>query len=161
MPNAREMNFRSGEVKNGTFYLNMTVAGTMDVGGTIEPYKRKVEAVLDDRIVTAADNGTVFVDTQATGTVNFTLPVEPTAGMHFTFICGDADSEITITPDASASILAKESAAQDGGNAGLSAGDVLVNTDGSNVVGDAITLVALNSTTWYAISQIGLWEAAA
>lgn len=106
--------------------------------------------------VDAAESGKVYVQTRSSTTCTFTLPAAA-AGLTYTFVCGHADSEILINPQAGDAIVGKT----DGGAAGTgiapAAGTGIKNTAATNVVGDHCTLVALDTTTWYMTSVAGVW----
>jgi hypothetical protein len=122
-------------------------------GGAVRP----VEAIAGEtKVLTAAESGEVFVQTRSSTTVTFTLPAAA-AGLEYTFVCGHANSEILVTPAAGDAIVTKIHAAQDGTALAPAAGTGIKNTAATNVAGDAITLVALDDTTWYGTSIIGLW----
>jgi hypothetical protein len=145
-----------------TGFNKVRIAETLEVDGlatfeagiagpeTVEATTAETEAV------TAAESGKVFVQTRSSTTVTYTLPAA-TAGLTYTFVCGNAASEILITPATGDAIVTKIHAAQDGTALAPAAGTGIKNTAATNVAGDAITLVALDSTTWYGTSIVGLW----
>lgn len=141
---------------------NVTVGGTLAVTGATTFTAAStgpvpVEATTaDTEAVTAAESGKVFVQTRSSTTVTYTLPAAA-AGLTYTFVCGHADSEILITPATGDAIVTKIHAAQDGTALAPAAGTGIKNTAATNVAGDSITLVALDATTWYGTSIIGLW----
>ena len=108
------------------------------------------------KAVSAAESGTMFVNTQGASTTTFTLP-SAAAGLTYTFVESNASGEILITPASGDAIVGKIHAAQDGTAMAPAAGTGIKNTAATNVAGDSITLVALNDTTWYVVAQTGLW----
>jgi hypothetical protein len=106
--------------------------------------------------VDAAESGKVYVQTRSSTTVTFTLPAAA-AGLTYTFVCGNASSEILITPATGDAIVGKTSGADDGTGIAPAAGTGIKNTAATNVVGDHCTLVALDTTTWYMTSVAGVW----
>jgi len=108
------------------------------------------------KTLASSESGTVFVQTASSGTTTYTLPAA-TAGLEYTFVCGNASGEILITPATGDAIVTKIHSAQDGTALAPAAGTGIKNTAATNVAGDSITLVALDTTTWYGTSIIGLW----
>jgi hypothetical protein len=106
--------------------------------------------------VGAADTGKMYVDTLGSGTSTFTLPAAA-AGLEYTFVCGNASGEILITPAAGDAIVCKAAPHTDATAVAPAAGTGIKNTAATNVVGDRITLRAVDATTWYATSQAGTW----
>ncbi|HJQ07993.1 MAG TPA: hypothetical protein VJ836_00765 [Candidatus Saccharimonadales bacterium] len=106
--------------------------------------------------VSASESGKVYVQTRSSTTCTFTLPAAA-AGLTYTFVCGHADSEILITPQAGDAIVGKTHAAENGTGIAPAAGTGIKNTAATNVVGDHCTLVALDATTWYMTSVAGVW----
>lgn len=102
-----------------------------------------VHAASPVAVSATADNNKVFTNTGAAGAITFNLPAA-VAGLTYTFYVQNANNLII---DAAAGdtirILALVSAA--GGNVS------------SVTVGSAVTLVAINSTEWVAISALGTW----
>lgn len=133
---------------------DLAVTGTTTTtGGVTKP----VAAITDETEgVSASESGKVFVQTRSSTTVTFTLPAAA-PGLTYTFVCGHADSEIKITPAEGDAIVTKIHSAEDGTALAPAAGTGIKNTAASNVAGDAITLTALDTTTWYGTSIIGLW----
>jgi len=144
----------------GAVTLQSTVAVTGAItatGGISGGITLPVEATTaETEAPSAAESGKVFVQTRSSTTVTYTLPAAA-AGLTYTFVCGHADSEILITPAAGDAIVTKIHAAQDGTALAPAAGTGIKNTAATNVAGDSITLVALDATTWYGTSIIGLW----
>lgn len=134
----------------------LTVTGALTVSGALTGARPVEATTAETSVLTAAMSGKVFVQTRASTTVTYSLPAAA-AGLFFTFICGHASSEILITPVAGDAIVTKIHSAQDGTALAPAAGTGIKNTALSNVIGDSITLVALDGTTWYGTSIIGLW----
>lgn len=110
----------------------------------------------ETKTVTVAESGSVFVQTRSSTTVTYTLPAAA-PGLEYTFVCGNASSEILITPASGDAIVTKIHAAQDGTALAPAAGTGIKNTAATNVAGDFIKLVALDETTWYGVGMAGLW----
>ena len=105
--------------------------------------------------ITSADNNKVFIATKASGTQTFTLPGAATAGLQYTFICGNAGGELKILGEMGNTIILKTAA---GGTLLSVAADTgIKNTAATNIVGDTITLVSDGATSWYAVSQNGIF----
>lgn len=107
--------------------------------------------------VATSDSGRVFVATASSGTQTFTLPSAASAGLTYTFVCGDAGGEILIDPASGQSIVGKTSGAEDATGIAPAAGTGIKNTAATNVVGDHCTLVSDGTTTWYMTSVAGVW----
>ena len=154
--NQSDLMNRISKLEEGILPGNVEVAGNLTVTGALTG-SFPVEAVTDaTRTVLAAESGTIFVQTRSSTTCIFTLPT-PAAGLTYTFVCGHASSEILFTPGTGKAIITKIHSAQDGTGLAPAAGTGIKNTAATNVIGDSITLVALNTTTWYGTSIIGLW----
>lgn len=106
--------------------------------------------------VTADETGKVFVQTRSSTTVTYQLPAAQ-AGLEYTFVCGNAGSEILITPATGDAIVTKIHAANDGTALAPAAGTGIKNTAATNVAGDFIRLVCLDGTTWYGVGMAGVW----
>lgn len=126
---------------------NVSITGTISA-------KRPVESISADTTVTTADSGKMFVDVKGSATTTFTLPAAA-AGLTYTFVCGDADGEILVTPATADAIVTKVTAT--GAALAPTAGTGIKNTAASNVAGDTITLTALDGTTWYGTALTGTW----
>jgi hypothetical protein len=105
--------------------------------------------------ITAAVNNKVFIATKASATQTFTLPAASTAGLQYTFICGNAGGEIKILGSAGDTINCK--AANAGASVSVAADTGIKNTAATNVLGDTITLVSDGVTNWYGIAQSGIF----
>jgi len=117
---------------------------------------RLVYADVDATVaITAAVNNKVFIATKASLTQTFTLPAASTAGLQYTFICGDAGGELKILGSAGDTIKLKTAAG--GTLLSIAADTGIKNTAATNIVGDTITLVSDGVTFWYAVSQNGIF----
>ena len=124
------LEFVSGGVQmDGTCAITgaLTVAGA--VAGLV-PVTVKASSYQ----VAAADNGTTFHTTGASGTVEFTLPA-PSAGLHFRF-CNTVDQDMTIT--CTNKIVAVNNAAADG----------ITYTTATELIG-AVCDVVSDGALWY------------
>ena len=109
----------------------------------------------------ATASGTTYHATAGSGTQTFTLPAAA-AGLRYTFIAGNASSEILITPATGDAINIMTFAAvgvdADTARVAPAAGTGIKNTAATNVVGDTVELVAVDGTTWYGIGvTAGIW----
>ena len=136
----------------GSLVASGGVTGTV-TGGVVRPVAAQATGT---KSVSAAESGTVFVNTQGASTTTFTLP-SAAAGLTYTFVESNASGEILITPATGDAIVTKIHAAQDGTALAPAAGTGIKNTAATNVAGDCITLVALDTTTWYGVGMTGLW----
>lgn len=134
---------------------DVTITGAL-ASGTIAGRCLTEAVTAETETVAAAESGKVYVQTRTSTTVTFTLPT-PTAGQTFTFVCGNAGSEILINPGTGKAIVGKTSGADDGTGIAPAAGTGIKNTAATNVVGDFCTLVALDTTTWYMVAVAGVW----
>jgi len=147
---------------------NPTVSGTLAVTGTATltgPVTGIRHFGLIDAsatfAVTAAMSGRTFLCTAAAGTQVFTLPAAATAGLIYTFVCGAgaAGGEIRVGVFAGDNIIGKTHGANDAtGLVSTATTGLLLNTAGSNVVGDFVTLVSDGVTTWYMAAVAGVWS---
>lgn len=104
---------------------------------------RKIVNDTDGATLAAADvGGQVYTNTGSAGSITFNLPAA-VAGMHVTVIASAANA-ITINPDDSDKILVLTNATGDA-----------TSSDGSQ--GACVTLVAVDTTNWMVVSQIGTW----
>lgn len=127
----------------------------VDTGGVF--ILRPVAAITaETEAVTVDESGKVFIQTRASTTVTYQLPAAE-AGLEYTFVCGNAGSEILITPASGDAIVTKIHAAQDGTALAPAAGTGIKNTAATNVAGDFIRLTCLDGTTWYGTGMAGLW----
>ena len=107
--------------------------------------------------LTRADSAKVSIQTLASGTQTYTLPLATAAaGAVFTFICQDAGSEILINPNAADQISIK-GLVDHSTSVKPAAGTGVKNTAATNVIGDHLTLVCDGVATWYEIAGAGIW----
>lgn len=114
------------------------------------------------RTLTDSESNSIIVATKSSATQTFTLPLASTAGLQFTFICGNAGGEILVDPDDADDIKGFTFSAigADADTAALAPADNtgIKNTAATNVVGDCITLVSDGGTKWYTIGPTsGIW----
>jgi hypothetical protein len=130
------------------------VTGTMTASGIVHGLRQVIEAA-GDTVLTAAQTGALVVNTKTSATTTLTLPAAA-AGLEFIIVeNGAATGEILITPAAGDAIKCK--ATVDGASVAPAAGTGIKNTAATNIVGDTITLVAYDGTTWHATAQMGTW----
>lgn len=135
--------------------VNTALSVDQDTGGVF--IRRPIEAqTAETEAVTVDEMGKVFVQTRASTTVTYQLPAAE-AGLEYTFVCGNAGSEILITPATGDAIVTKIHAANDGTALAPAAGTGIKNTAATNVAGDFIRLVCLDGTTWYGVGMAGVW----
>lgn len=146
-------------IGNNTFTGTNTFSGavTLSGGAAVTGLTVPTEAVTaETEAVSASESGKVYVQTRSSTTVTFTLPAAA-AGLTYSFVCGNASSEILITPGTGDAIVGKTHGAENGTGIAPAAGTGIKNTAATNVVGDFCTLVALDDTTWYMTSVAGVW----
>lgn len=124
--------------------------------GALNSYRPVAAITEETEAVTADESGKVFVQTRSSTTVTFTLPAAQ-AGLEYTFVCGNASSEILITPATGDAIVTKIHAAENGTALAPAAGTGIKNTAATNVAGDFIRLTCLDGTTWYGTGMAGVW----
>ena len=124
--------------------------------GALNSYRPVAAITEETEAVTADESGKVFVQTRSSTTVTFSLPAAQ-AGLEYTFVCGNASSEILITPATGDAIVTKTHAANDGAALAPAAGTGIKNTAATNVAGDFIRLTCLDGTTWYGTGMAGIW----
>ena len=104
-----------------------------------------------------ADSGKTIIAT-LNATQTFTLPSAAKAGLKYTFVTGHVDGDVTIAMNGNDTVTCKaEDAAEPTVAVATSAGDGIINTGGTNVVGDRITLISDGVSKWYAVAQSGIW----
>ena len=74
--------------------------------GALNSYRPVAAITEETEAVTADESGKVFVQTRSSTTVTFSLPAAQ-AGLEYTFVCGNASSEILITPATGDAIVTK------------------------------------------------------
>lgn len=98
----------------------------------------------------ATDSGKIFVGSKSSGTQTYALPAATTAGMEFTFICGNAAGEINVDPGAATYKI-------QGSGIAVAATKDLKNTAATNVLGDSVTMVSDGVDTWWVTAIQGIW----
>lgn len=121
----------------------LTVNGASCVGDGATAMSGFIRTIVDagatnPTTLTIADSGKVFFSSQA---VEFDLP-DAATGLEYTFVVNHV-SNLHIDPAAGDTIL----------YGGCSAGDRLV----ADAVGESITLVGINATSWAVKSLVGTW----
>lgn len=127
-------------------------------GGTPEPLALSRTYVLGTSVaaltLTGSDDGVTVVATNTAATVVTTLPKASTVGVGFKAriyvgALPGAGAGTTITPNATDNFV----------GAGLTktAGQTLVNTAATDVVGDLIEVVSDGVTKWYITAKTGTW----
>ena len=160
-PVVQQNGFNTNKASN--FGAAVTMETTLDVTGTptfaTAPLGPKVWNVTNNALVgatvvlTEAQSGRVFVNRSTSGTPSFTLPTLA-AGLTYTFICGNTTAGFTVT--GASPIQAKTSAT----GTAITTTTTLTNTQGTAVVGDAITITGdATSNTWRMVSQTGIFAA--
>lgn len=139
-----------------------TFSGAVTFSAATAGVRRAVSVAASANVsVTAAASGTVYIDTLGSGTSTFTLPAASTAGLTYSFVCGDAAGEIIVAVGTGDNIIGKTHGAENGtGISTTATTGVLKNTAASNVLGDFTTLVSDGTTHWYMVSVAGVWAAA-
>ncbi len=115
-----------------------TVTNSATVGATV--------------VLTNAQSGQVNINVSTSGTPSWTLPVG-TAGVRFTFICGNTTAGFTVT-NATQVIHFKTSAS----GTVLTSTTTLTNTQATAIVGDFISLVC-DGTAWWMDGISGIFAA--
>jgi len=141
----------------------VTGAVTGDVTGNVVGGVRApvTEGTTATYALATTDSGRTYVATRTSSTQTYTLPAVATAGVTFTFICGHADGEILVTPQASEAIVITSFAAvgadADTGIVAPAAGTGVKNTAATNAIGDSLTLVS-SGTKWFSVGiTSGIW----
>lgn len=137
---------------SGTTTISSLSATSFSPTSTVFP----VESISADEAVSASESGKMYVDVKGSATTTFTLPAA-SAGLEYTFVCGNASGEILITPATGDAIVGKTHGAENGTGIAPAAGTGIKNTAATNVVGDFCTLRCLDGTTWYMTSVAGVW----
>lgn len=102
-------------------------------------------------VLTAAQSGGTFQNRSTSGSPSWTLPTCAN-GLEYTFTTANTTAGFTVT--AAQVIHAKTSAT----GTAITTTTTLTNTQGTAVVGDAITIVG-DGTAWWMISQSGIFAA--
>ena len=118
-----------------------------------------VQSITATSTLSAGDSGKVF--TVATDALVITLPACE-AGLKFTFVNTGADGNniITLSPQATDGIWGTITLAGSVVDLGGVANKDLINTKGTAIKGDAVTLVS-DGTDWYVTASTGIWAAEA
>jgi hypothetical protein len=118
-----------------------------------------VQSITASTTLTAGDSGKVF--TVATDALVITLPA-CAAGLKLTFVNTGADGNniITLSPASTDGIWGTITLAGSVVDLGGVANKDLINTKGTAIKGDAVTLVS-DGTDWYVTASTGIWAAEA
>jgi hypothetical protein len=146
---------------NKTFSGTTTHSGATAFTGAQTGTRRaaSVTAAAGPTALAAADSGLVVISTASSGTQVFTLPLAATAGLMYSFVCGDAGTEIHVGVASGDNIIGKTHGAENGtGLTSTATTGLLKNTAASNVVGDFTTLVSDGTTHWYMVAVAGVWS---
>lgn len=97
--------------------------------------------------ITAGQNGTLFTNTNSSGSINADLPASPApfSTLVYSFYVGIAQTLNIVAP---AGVTIKN-----GADSSSSGGQIF-----SNTVGNLLTIVLINSTTWLVTTITGIWE---
>lgn len=106
----------------------------------------------------AANSGSVFLSKRASTTQTYTLPPAQTAGLRYTFVCGNISTEILVNPVGTDTIAIKATVDQ-GASVVTAAGAGIKNTAATNVLGDLIVLISDGVSQWVMLGQSGIWAA--
>lgn len=135
---------------------NTIITGTLSATGAITG--PRVSTVTSSALVgatvvlTAAQSGQVNINASTSGSPSWTLPAATTAGLRFTFICGNTTTGFTVT--GAQVIHAKTSAT----GTAITTTTTLTNTQATAVVGDAIEIVS-DGAVWWMTAQTGIFAA--
>ena len=131
------------------------IAGTTSLGSltSLSPMYSASDAT---KQITNADSGYVYIAAKDSATQTFTLPSASLAGLHYTFVCGNASGEMKIVGPSS-NVIKVLTAGASGTSLVVAANTGIKNTAATNVVGDNITLVSDGTQIWYGISQNGIF----
>ena len=127
---------------------DLDVRGDATFHGATAGLRSQYLAKSADHAVTAAESGATFVNTKGSGSTVFSLPAT-VAGLVYTFLESNASGEITVRPVAADKIMG-------GGLTALDDKDV-VNTGGTNAVGDLVTLIGDGADGWWITHKVGTW----
>ncbi len=138
-------------------FTDLAVTGSFTNSGTSTGNRRAVTSgtTVGPTALTAAQSGLVNIATAASGNQTWTLPSAATAGLIYTFICGNAGGEILVNPITAQTISIK--ASEGGANVTTAGGTGIKNTAATNVLNDQVTLVSDGVTGWWMIAQSGTW----
>jgi hypothetical protein len=93
-------------------------------------------------VLTAAQSGVVCINRSTSGTPSWTLPAATTAGLEYTFICGNTTAGFTVT---GAQVIHFKTSAS---GTVLTSTTTLTNTQGTAIVGDFISIVSDGAVWW-------------
>lgn len=130
-------------------------AGTVTFAGTVTGQQVPIiqSALVGATVVlTASQSGSVCINRSTSGSPSWTLPAATTAGLIFTFTCANTTAGFTVT--GAQVIHAKTSAT----GTAITTTTTLTNTQGTAVVGDAITIVS-DGAVWWVTAQTGIFAA--
>lgn len=116
-----------------------------------------ISAASGTTALTAAQSGSIVVNTGTSATTTFTLPAAA-AGLNYCFVeDGNAAGELLVGVTGTNTVVGKTHGAEDGAGIATAASTGIKNTAATNVRGDFACLVALNTTTWLMTSVAGIW----
>jgi hypothetical protein len=136
-------------------------AWNLKSGVTLGTRREAIETSAAALTLTENQSGAVVIANLGSGTQTFTLPAAA-AGLTFTFLCNHASGEIlinTATGDV-INIMTFGAVGADADTARVAptTGTGIKNTAATNVVGDSVTLIAADTTTWYSQGiTVGIW----
>jgi hypothetical protein len=128
-------------------------------GGVPEPLSTDRLNVLGSSVAAitldGSDDGVTVVSNNSAATVVVTLPKASTVGAGFTArvlagVLPGAGAGLTVTPNAADKF-------QGNGFSAKTAGQTLVNSAASDVVGDMVEVVSDGNVTWFVTNKIGTW----
>ena len=153
---------KDSDLQNATIDVSLNqveaatiIAGTTSLGSlnSLSPIYSASDAT---KQLTTSDSGYVYIAAKDSATQTFTLPSASLAGLHYTFVCGNAGGEMKIVGPSSDTIKVLTAGAS-GTSLVVAADTGVKNTAATNVVGDNITLVSDGTQIWYGISQNGIF----
>jgi hypothetical protein len=109
--------------------------------------------------VTVSDSGKTYIAKRSSSTQTFALPSASTAGLTYTFICGDVGGMVQIKGQSGDTINCKSNAdGTDRVSVSVAADTGIRNNAATNVLGDNITLVSDGISTWWMTAQSGIFS---
>jgi len=130
--------------------LTLAAGAAMDLSASSFTPPAARTSTEDTYALTAAMHGLTYIGTKGSATQVISLPAPTTAGLMFTFVCGDANGEINIDPGAATYKITGKSIT-------VAATKDLKNTAASNAVGDSVTVVSDGVDTWWIVAIQGTW----
>lgn len=126
--------------------------------GQLKGFTRYVgSAASSTTAVTAAQSGGTLFNTGTSSTTTFTLPAAA-AGLNYCFVeAGDAAGELLINTTGTNTVVGKIHGAENATGIATASSTGIKNTAATNVKGDFTCLTALNTTTWYMTAVAGVW----